>query len=245
MSAKRICENNLAYKVIKTEDKVHEAEMYGGDSSSGPSCRQDVTPPVPLRGGEAESSSCWIEEDNADEEYARDWLMDDWDNTEGYDSVSDEDDEIDVQQWLVEDVPFDEQIRNWALTTNVQPRTSLFSLNILINGLPLYKGTRKQYWPILMSIHEMPEVPVLMVGNFYGESKPLNAEQYLRPLVDELNGLMQNGIAIAKKLIEVRVRAFITNSPARAFVRGVTVTNCNQVCEKCVTEGKLPGGAHS
>uniref|UniRef100_A0A182PWX6 Uncharacterized protein n=1 Tax=Anopheles epiroticus TaxID=199890 RepID=A0A182PWX6_9DIPT len=60
---------------------------------------------------------------------------------------------------------------------NEQPRVSSFSLNFSIDGLPLHKSTRKQFWPILMSIQEMPEVPVLMVGNFCGESKPHRTEK--------------------------------------------------------------------
>ena len=100
---------------------------------------------------------------------------------------------------------------------NVQPRVSKFSLNFCIAGLPLYKSSRKQFWPILMSIKELPDVPVLMVGNYLGESRPASVEEYLRPLVKELNGLMENGIQIANKLIEVRVWAFIADSPARAF----------------------------
>uniref|UniRef100_A0A182YRG9 Uncharacterized protein n=1 Tax=Anopheles stephensi TaxID=30069 RepID=A0A182YRG9_ANOST len=73
---------------------------------------------------------------------------------------------------------------------NVQPTVSLFSFNFSVDGLPLHKRTRKQFWQILMSIQEMPEVPVLMVGNFCGESKTQSTEEYLRPLVNELNELM-------------------------------------------------------
>uniref|UniRef100_A0A182MTJ7 Uncharacterized protein n=1 Tax=Anopheles culicifacies TaxID=139723 RepID=A0A182MTJ7_9DIPT len=105
---------------------------------------------------------------------------------------------------------------------NVQPNVSSFSLNLSFDGLPLNKSTRKQFWPILMSIQELPEVPVLMVGNFYGFTKPKSVEQYLRPLVSELNEMIQNGIVIADKLIQVRVRAIVADSPARAFIKAGT-----------------------
>ncbi|XP_040164724.1 uncharacterized protein LOC120901084 [Anopheles arabiensis] len=90
-----------------------------------------------------------------------------------------------------------------------------------------------------MSIKELPEVPVLMVGNFLGESKPASVEEYLRQLVKELNGLMENGIQIANKLIEVRVWAFIADSPARAFIKGVVYFNHKKGCQKCAVEGKF------
>ncbi|XP_041787561.1 uncharacterized protein LOC121602871 isoform X1 [Anopheles merus] len=121
---------------------------------------------------------------------------------------------------------------------DVPPRVSKFSLYFSIDGLPLHKSTRKQFWPILMSIQEMPEVPVLMVGNFFGESKPKSVEEYLRPLVDELNGLMDNGIVIANKLIEIHVRAFITDSPARAFIKGSVYFNHTHGCQKCTVQGR-------
>ena len=103
---------------------------------------------------------------------------------------------------------------------NVQPKVNKFSLNFSIDGLPLHKSSRKQFWPILMCIEEMPEVPVLMVGNFLGESKPASLKEYLEPIVNELNELMETGIVIANKLITVRVWAFIADSPARAFIKG-------------------------
>ncbi|XP_041787563.1 uncharacterized protein LOC121602871 isoform X2 [Anopheles merus] len=102
---------------------------------------------------------------------------------------------------------------------DVPPRVSKFSLYFSIDGLPLHKSTRKQFWPILMSIQEMPEVPVLMVGNFFGESKPKSVEEYLRPLVDELNGLMDNGIVIANKLIEIHVQFTSTTHMVAKNVR--------------------------
>ncbi|XP_049289506.1 uncharacterized protein LOC125767206 isoform X2 [Anopheles funestus] len=125
---------------------------------------------------------------------------------------------------------------------NAQPRVSSFSLNFFVDGLPLNKNTRKQFWPILMSIQEMPEVSVFMVGNFYGASKPKSTEVFLRPLVNELNELMQHGIAIANKLITVRVRAFIADSPARAFIKGVAFHNNPHGCQKCTVVGQHHNG---
>uniref|UniRef100_A0A182PTJ6 Uncharacterized protein n=1 Tax=Anopheles epiroticus TaxID=199890 RepID=A0A182PTJ6_9DIPT len=121
--------------------------------------------------------------------------------------------------------------------SNVQPRASKFSLNISINGLPLWNGSRQQFWPMLINIYEMPEVPALVIGNFCGETKPNSTHQYLRPLVDELNELQQNGIDIANKLIEVRVRAFIADPVARTFIKGVASFSHINGCQKCIVQG--------
>uniref|UniRef100_A0A182S0F9 Uncharacterized protein n=1 Tax=Anopheles funestus TaxID=62324 RepID=A0A182S0F9_ANOFN len=119
---------------------------------------------------------------------------------------------------------------------DIQPRVNSFSLNFSIDGLPLHKSSRKQFWSILMTVQEMPETPVLMVGNFYGEDKPNSAEEYLWPLV-ELKDVIQNGVAIANKLIEVRVRTFIADSPARALIKGVAYYNHILGCQKCTVHG--------
>uniref|UniRef100_A0A182WAZ3 Uncharacterized protein n=1 Tax=Anopheles minimus TaxID=112268 RepID=A0A182WAZ3_9DIPT len=125
---------------------------------------------------------------------------------------------------------------------NEQLSVSSISLNFYINGLPLSKDSRKQFWPMLMTIHELPEVPVLMVGNFLGDSKPKSVEQYLRPLVTELNVLMANGGYVNDKLINVRVRAIIADAPSRAFIKGVSYFNNKHGCHKCTVVGKYCGG---
>lgn len=127
----------------------------------------------------------------------------------------------------------------FSICSDVQPTVNEFSLNFFIDGLPLHKSTRKQFWPILMSIHEMPEVPVLMVGNFYGQSKPKSLDEYLRPLVEELNELIDNGIKIAKKTIKIIIRAFIADAPARAFIKGVAYFNHKLGCQRCTVEGQF------
>lgn len=38
------------------------------------------------------------------------------------------------------------------------------SLNINIDGLPLHKSSRQQFWPILCSIYEIPSLSPLVIG---------------------------------------------------------------------------------
>uniref|UniRef100_A0A182R5I1 Uncharacterized protein n=1 Tax=Anopheles funestus TaxID=62324 RepID=A0A182R5I1_ANOFN len=119
-----------------------------------------------------------------------------------------------------------------------QPTSTTFSLNISIDGLPLHKSSRTEFWPILINIHEKPKIPCMVVGIFSESSKPRSKEAFSRPLVTELTNLTEHGIIIAGKLIQIRVRAFIADSPARAFIKGTASYNAKAGCLKCTVRGQ-------
>ncbi|XP_061496463.1 uncharacterized protein LOC133390970 [Anopheles gambiae] len=72
----------------------------------------------------------------------------------------------------------------------------------------------------------MPSVKPMTVAIFCGSKKPDSLEQYLRPLVDELNNLIDKGIAVGNNdtTVKIKVRAIIADSPARSFIKGKTKT---------------------
>uniref|UniRef100_A0A182PX80 Uncharacterized protein n=1 Tax=Anopheles epiroticus TaxID=199890 RepID=A0A182PX80_9DIPT len=65
-----------------------------------------------------------------------------------------------------------------------------------------------------------------------------NVEDYLRPLVTDLNNVLDKGISIQNKHINISVRVFIADSPARAFIKGVAYFNAANGCIKCKIIGK-------
>lgn len=102
---------------------------------------------------------------------------------------------------------------------NVHENISV-SLNINIDGLPIYKSSKYQLWPILCNVYEMPQLKPLPVGIFLGTSKPSNVNEFLTPFVDELLPILENGFIVNYCTINVKVRCLICDSPARAFVKG-------------------------
>lgn len=60
----------------------------------------------------------------------------------------------------------------------------------------------------------------MAVGIFYGYSKPTNVVPYLSPFIDEIIPILKNGLVINGVKLIVRIRCFICDSPARAFIKG-------------------------
>lgn len=112
------------------------------------------------------------------------------------------------------------------------------SLNINIDGLPVYKSSTKNFWPILCKIHELHKLSPMAIGIYYGKSKPKSVTQFLNPFVDELLPILQSGLIINGYHVAVRIRCFICDSPARSFIKGVINFNGKHGCLKCTTKGK-------
>lgn len=104
------------------------------------------------------------------------------------------------------------------------------SININIDGIPLYKSSKVQFWPILFNITEMPEAAPMTIAIFYGKTKPTSLDGFLKQLVEELNDVLNNGISINNCRINVKLRSFICDSPARAFLKGLLNADDNFGC---------------
>ncbi|XP_062545556.1 uncharacterized protein LOC134212057 isoform X2 [Armigeres subalbatus] len=96
----------------------------------------------------------------------------------------------------------------------------VIQLNVNVDGLPIHKSSKHQLWPILCNIHQMPHIKPMAVGIFLGKSKPLSVSDYLKPFIDELIPMMASGLTVNEKIIEIKIRCFICDSPARAFLKG-------------------------
>lgn len=100
-------------------------------------------------------------------------------------------------------------------------------LSIIINmdGLPVYKSSRDEFWPILFRIHELPSVKPMVIGIYQGRGKPSNLSAFLSPFVDEMLEVGMNGIIVNGHKIRISIRCFVCDSPARAFIKGKTCFN--------------------
>lgn len=75
-------------------------------------------------------------------------------------------------------------------------------IEILINidGLPIYRNSDFQFWPVLMKIHHEQYISKPgAVALFCGDSKPNSMEEFLEDFVEEVNKLILNGLTILGK----------------------------------------------
>nr|CAI5867349.1 unnamed protein product [Callosobruchus analis] len=69
---------------------------------------------------------------------------------------------------------------------------SKISLNVNIDGLPIYKSSKDEFWPILFNIFEVPELQPMVIGIYSRKGKPNNVEDFLTPFVEEAKLILEN-----------------------------------------------------
>ncbi|CAC5356575.1 unnamed protein product [Mytilus coruscus] len=89
-------------------------------------------------------------------------------------------------------------------------------LNFKIDGLPLFKSSNTQFWPILCSVDNFEP---FIVALFCGIRKPNSVQEYLSEFLEELQNLLANEISYEEKSGVVKVQAFVCDAPARAFFK--------------------------
>lgn len=111
-------------------------------------------------------------------------------------------------------------------------------LSINIDGIPLFKSSNMQMWPILCSFHFCSP---FIVALYCGQAKPNSVKDYLSDFLTELQQLEQDGIIHGRKTLQVTVKAFICDAPARAFLKCIKNHNSYYACERCTIKGTYVG----
>lgn len=109
----------------------------------------------------------------------------------------------------------------------------------------------------------MRHIHPMTIAVWCGTTKPTVLNDYLGPFVRELNHLLVNPVSIINHTIIVRIRCFICDTPARAYMKGILNSigfhikrlfdsnkretsfgilgivghNSYQGCQKCMAEG--------
>lgn len=95
------------------------------------------------------------------------------------------------------------------------------SLKFNMDGLPINRSSKTEFWPILCAINEFPNHQPIIVGIYCGMTKPKNLEDYLKLFVADLQNILQHGLMVnGKSHIEVAIYCFICDTPARSFLKG-------------------------
>lgn len=95
----------------------------------------------------------------------------------------------------------------------------LLSLKINVGGISISKSSGAECWPILVEINELPRISPEIIGIYCGQGQPKSLESYLRDFVDELNDCISNGFLHNGLKLNVTLKGFIADSPARALLK--------------------------
>lgn len=119
-------------------------------------------------------------------------------------------------------------------------------LTFNIDGLPLTKSSKGQFWTILGRINLLDKPP-FVVGCFYCDSKPKDANEFLRRFVNELKLLMTSGIVFGTLEIPVALHALICDAPAKAFALSIAAARnvwfrVNTAKAECASQISLQKG---
>ena len=107
-------------------------------------------------------------------------------------------------------------------------------ININIDGLPLFKSSLAQLWPILGLFNKH----VFVIALFCGTSKPSSLDDYLNQFIAECKNLSKNGIYFEKQHYNFKINAFVCDAPARAYLKNIMGHTSKHGCEKCEIVGE-------
>ena len=117
------------------------------------------------------------------------------------------------------------------------------SLQINIDGLPLYKSSSAQFWPILGLIQNYSEFFTKMrsdpfvIGLYHGNSKPSDVNEYMSDFVNEARELQMKGFSYGGVQHHVEISSVVCDMPARAWVKCITGHTGYSGCDKCTQHG--------
>ena len=110
-------------------------------------------------------------------------------------------------------------------------------LKFNIDGPPLFKSSKNQFWPILLQVNNCIVTDLIVVGMFCGTSKPFPNEDFLANFVSELVKLLDVGLVFNEKRIDVKLLSIICDAPARAYLKCIKGHNGYSSCVKCICYG--------
>jgi hypothetical protein len=111
---------------------------------------------------------------------------------------------------------------------------SIIRIKINIDGLPLFKSSPINLWPILLQIEDI-SCP-LPIALFCGIGKP-QLETFVAPLCNELKELMSVGHRLDNHFVKIGRVLFICDAPARSYLQCIKGHNGYNGCGYCRQRG--------
>jgi hypothetical protein len=123
---------------------------------------------------------------------------------------------------------------------NFVRRYDVINLSVNIDGVPLFKSSNAQFWPILCKFYDFPP---FVVALYCGNQKPTPLSDYVEDFIREINILRRNGLVLNDKTFTVTIKCFVCDAPARSYLKCIIGHAGYYACERCCSKGirKLGG----
>jgi hypothetical protein len=112
--------------------------------------------------------------------------------------------------------------------------------HVNIDGLPLFKSSCTQLWPIVGKI--VGTQCMFLIGSYCGSTKPSSVGDYLQQFIDEAKKLASEGFTVDGRKFTASVMCYICDAPARAFIKQIKMHTGYNACERCTEKGEYIGG---
>ena len=113
-------------------------------------------------------------------------------------------------------------------------------INLILNidGIPVFKSSNIQLWPILCMFGGFHP---FLVAAFSGEKKPNDFNSFLRDFLQEYELLKKNQFHFQHKHYTVNNTAFVCDGAAQQFLKSIKNHNAYYGCQRCIVHGRWEG----
>ena len=151
-----------------------------------------------------------------------------------------------LRKVVIKDMLPDGSYFHFGIESEVSRHVALLSdsceeikLQFNVDGLPLYRSSPVDFWPILCRAFVGDRVtPVFPVGLYSGKSKPQSADEFLEDFLRDIQSTLENGLYINDKHRTVSIHSFVCDAPARQFLKKVKSHSGYNSCERCEIKGE-------
>ena len=116
--------------------------------------------------------------------------------------------------------------------------TGSLELQINVDGLPIFKSSSFQLWPILGLVKGSSDELPFTVGIYGGNQKPADVTEFLTDFVTELHQLESEGLNINNHHFTVKIHSIVCDAPARALLKNTKGHSGYHGCERCTQKGE-------
>jgi len=115
---------------------------------------------------------------------------------------------------------------------------NVLEIDFHTDGGALDKSGNSQMWPIQIRIVNICDTKPEVVGIYRGPGKPANACDFFKMFVNEVTKIIRDGgIDYEGTKLLIRLRTFIADAPARAFILNHKSHVAFHPCSKCYIKG--------